>query len=429
MATYNVLLLGSGGREHSIAWKLNQSNNLGELYIAPGNPGTAALGTNVSLDILDFESIAQFVNNQSVDVVVVGPEAPLVAGISDYLSKQNIPVFGPQKAAAMLEGSKEFAKQFMTKYNIPTADYAVFSSDDFDDALTFVQSKDSYPIVLKADGLAGGKGVFICNNEEEVIERLSTLKSDNSLGKAVEKLVIEEFMEGEEASVFVISDGHTSHIIHHAQDHKRIGEGDTGLNTGGMGAYSPAPILTEELLEQVTKEIIEPTITGMQLEEASYHGILYVGLMITEEGPKVVEYNCRFGDPECQVILPSLENDLLELILATTDQRLDEKSIQIDKDYKCCVVLASEGYPVSYEKGKEIAGMDSINENAIVFHAGTEEKNGKILTSGGRVLNIVGTGKTLQEAIDHTYKNVEKITFENCYYRKDIGYKGLKRTV
>lgn len=427
MATYNVLLIGSGGREHSIAWKLKQSANLGKLFIAPGNPGTAALGINVEFGLDDFEAIASFAEEQSVDVVVVGPEAPLVSGIADFLNERNIPVFGPQKAAAMLEGSKEFAKKFMTKYNIPTADYAVFSSEDFDDALAFIQSKDSYPIVLKADGLAAGKGVFICGSEKEAAGQLEILKQDSSLSKAANKLVVEEFMEGEEASVFVIADGHTSHIIHHAQDHKRIGEGDTGLNTGGMGAYSPAPVLTEEIIGQVQREIIEPTITGMQLDESPYHGILYVGLMITRNGPKVVEYNCRFGDPECQVILPSLENDLLDLILATTEQRLDEKSIQTDNEYKCGVVLASKGYPVAYEKGKEISGLDTIDEKAIVFHAGTKEQDGIIVTSGGRVATVVGTGKTLQEAIDHTYKNTEKIFFEGCYYRKDIGHKGLKR--
>lgn len=427
MATYNVLLLGSGGREHSIAWKLKQSANLGKLFIAPGNPGTAALGINVELGLDDFEAIATFAEEQSVDVIVVGPEAPLVSGIADYMNERNIPVFGPQKTAAMLEGSKEFAKKFMTKYNIPTADYAVFSSEDFDDALAFIQSKDSYPIVLKADGLAGGKGVFICGSEEEAADQLEKLKGDPSLSKAANKLVVEEYMEGEEASVFVIADGHTSHIIHHAQDHKRIGDGDTGLNTGGMGAYAPAPVLTEDLTEQVQREIIEPTITGMQLEESPYLGILYVGLMITPNGPKVVEFNCRFGDPECQVILPSLENDLLELILATTEQRLDEKSIQTDNQFKCGVVLASKGYPVAYEKGKEISGLDAVDEKTLVFHAGTKEQGGTVVTNGGRVLTVVGTGKTLKEAIDHTYINADKIFFDGCYYRKDIGHKGLKR--
>lgn len=427
MNTYNVLLIGSGGREHSIAWKLAQSDKLRKLFTAPGNPGTAQFGTNVDLDPLKFEDVEKFVIENKIELVVVGPEAPLVAGIADFLSDKNIPVFGPKASAAMLEGSKEFAKDFMMKYEIPTADYAAFGSDEFDDALKFIQLKDSYPIVLKADGLAGGKGVFICDNEEEAQKRLNKLKHDQSLSKAADRLVVEEFMEGEEASVFVISDGHTSHVIHNAQDHKRIGEGDTGLNTGGMGAYCPAPVLTDDILEEVREKIINPTIAGMQLEESAYSGILYVGLMITEDGPKVVEYNCRFGDPECQVILPPLENDLMDLFLATTQQRLDEKSIQISNKHYCCVVLSSEGYPVEYEKGKEITGIEDVEEDILVFHAGTTYKNGKLVTNGGRVLNVVGNGDTLQKAIDKTYAAIDHIQFENRYYRKDIGHKGLRR--
>lgn len=426
-ASYNVLLIGSGGREHALAWKLSQSIHLGTLFIAPGNPGTAQIGTNVDLDVSNFEDIALFSSQNEIDLVVVGPEKPLVDGLIDFLEAEKIPAFGPKKLAAMLEGSKEFAKDFMIKYNIPTADYSVFSSDEFDDALSFVKSKDSYPIVLKADGLAAGKGVFICSDEAEVEQRLSQLKQENGLSSAASRLVVEEFMEGEEVSVFVIADGHSSHIIHNAQDHKRIGEGDTGLNTGGMGAYAPAPVMTDELLEKVKTDIIEPTITGMQLEESAYQGILYIGLMITEDGPKVVEYNCRFGDPECQAILPSLENDLLDLMVATTEQRLDEVKIQIDDKFRCCVVLVSEGYPKAYDKGKKINGLNSIDKDSVLFHAGTRVENGEILTNGGRVLNVVGSGSTLKEAIDHSYKNVSNISFEGCYYRKDIGYKGLKR--
>ncbi len=427
MNSINVLLIGGGGREHTIAWKISQSEKLNKLYCAPGNPGTAVYGENVQLDASDFESVYRFVSQHQIELVIVGPEAPLVAGIADYLRERDIPVFGPGKAAAMLEGSKEFAKDFMIKYNIPTADYSVFSSTDYDDALKFIQLKESYPIVLKADGLAAGKGVFICDDEDDVKKTLLRIKKDKTLSAAAGRLVVEEFMEGEEASVFVISDGHTSHIIHNAQDHKRIGENDTGLNTGGMGAYSPAPLLTPELIAQIESEIIQPTITGMQLEESEYTGILYVGLMITSEGPKVVEYNCRFGDPECQVILPSLENDLLDLMISTTEQRLDEKSIQIDKKYRCCVVLASGGYPGAYEKGKEIQGLNDIDKKSMVFHAGTREENGHIYTNGGRVLNVVGSGETLKKAIDHAYTNVQLIDFEGCYYRKDIGAKGLKR--
>ena len=427
MDKYNVLVIGSGGREHTLAWKISDSKLLGELYCAPGNPGTAQLAQNVGIDTSDFDQISDFCSRKSIDVVLVGPEVPLVNGLADHLKEKNIPVFGPRKSAAILEGSKEFAKDFMKRHEIPTADYAVFSADDFDDAFSFIQTKDSYPIVLKADGLAGGKGVFICKSEDEAKERLEKIKDDSKLGEAADRLVVEEFMDGEEASVFVLTDGHTSHIIHNAQDHKRIGEGDTGLNTGGMGAYCPAPVLTQNVLHRIKVEIIERTIAGMQLEERDYEGILYVGLMITKDGPKVVEYNCRFGDPECQVILPSLENDLLDLIIATTEQRLDEKSIQIDDKYRCCVVLASEGYPVANEKGKKINGLKHVDDKCIVFHAGTIEKEGSIYTNGGRVLNVVGSGETLQKAIDHTYKNVEKIDFDGCYFRRDIGKKGLLR--
>lgn len=427
MDTYNILLLGNGGREHAIAWKLNQSEKLGDLFIAPGNPGTAQFGQNIPLSLTDFDAILDLIRVRKIELVIVGPEAPLVKGITDFLKKHDVPVFGPSRKASMLEGSKEFAKEFMTKYNIPTADYSVFSSMDFDDALKFVQLKDTYPIVLKADGLAAGKGVFICNSEDEVKQRLLHIKKDKTLSEAANRLVVEEYLEGEEASVFVISDGHTSHVLHNAQDHKRAGDGDTGLNTGGMGAYSPAPLVTDELLERVKSEIINPTITGMSLEESEYIGILYVGLMITKDGPKVIEYNCRFGDPECQVILPSLENDLLELLMATTEQRLDEKNIYLDQKYRCCVVLASEGYPMEYEKGKKITGIEHVDEHALVFHAATVEKDGEILSNGGRVLNVVGSGNTLQEAINHTYKNADRISFENKYFRKDIGRKGLLR--
>jgi phosphoribosylamine---glycine ligase len=425
MDRYNVLLIGGGGREHSIAWKLSQSEKLGSLYITPGNPGTAGHGTNVQIDLSDFSNVSGFVEENGIELVIVGPEAPLVAGIADFLNEQKIPVFGPTKKAAMLEGSKEFAKEFMMKYNIPTADFAVFSSQDYDDALKFIQTKDTYPIVLKADGLAGGKGVFICDSEQEVKERLISIKKDKSLSSAAQRLVVEEFMEGEEASVFVISDGHTSHIIHNAQDHKRIGDGDTGLNTGGMGAYSPAPVMTNEMLERVQKQIIEPTITGMQLEETPYFGILYVGLMMTQDGPKVVEYNCRFGDPECQVILPSLENDLLDLMISATEQRLDEKTIQVDNQYRCCVVLASRGYPLNYEKGKEITGIDQVDSDTLVFHAGTDEKDGKIISNGGRVLNVVGSGNTLERAIFHTYKTLRRFHLKIAIIGKILGTKAF----
>lgn len=422
---YNVLLLGSGGREHALAWSLNKSPQLKNLYIAPGNPGTSGVGENVDLTISDFDQIWSFIQEHEIDITVVGPEKPLVDGIANFLEAKRHPVFGPKLQAAMLEGSKEFAKEFMQRHQIPTASYRVFDQEDFDDAMAYIKEQGKYPVVLKADGLAGGKGVFIPETEAEAIKILEDLKTNSPLKEAASRLVIEEFMTGEEASVFAISDGTSYKVIGNAQDHKRIGDGDTGLNTGGMGAYSPAPVVTDEILARVEKEIIEPTISGMKEEGNPYVGFLYCGLMITEHGPKVVEYNCRFGDPECQVILPRLQSDLLEIMVAATQVKLDNVDIQFDNEVRCCVVLASGGYPESYKKGKEITGLDKIKD-ALVFHAGTKQENGKIYTNGGRVLNIVGSGKELKEAIDVTYREVKKITFDRAYFRTDIGAKGLK---
>lgn len=429
MTKRNVLLLGSGGREHAIAWKLSRSGNLGQLYCAPGNPGTEQHGINIDLDISDFRAVETVVKDLAVDLVIVGPEQPLVDGISDYLESGNITVFGPSKAAAQLEGSKSFAKAFMERNDIPTAGYRTFSIDEFDKAGEFIKNENRYPVVLKADGLAGGKGVFICESKEETEKRLKLLSEDENLKSAASTLVVEDFMVGEEASVFVICDGSTGKVIHNAQDHKRIGENDTGLNTGGMGAYAPAPILSESMMQRVNEEIIEPTIQGMKAEGTPYSGILYVGLMITKQGPKVVEYNCRFGDPECQVILPPLENDLLQLITAATNRTLSDVEISVSDGSYCSVVLASGGYPESYEKGYKISGIENCDDNAIIFHSGTVSKDGDLVTNGGRVLNVVGSGETLQEAIDHCYKNVELISFKDSYFRRDIGKKGLKKLV
>ncbi|MAO65952.1 MAG: phosphoribosylamine--glycine ligase [Balneola sp.] len=422
---YNVLLIGSGGREHALAWAISRSPKLGKLYIAPGNPGTSECGENVELDSSDFEAVWDFIQEKHINLTVVGPEQPLVDGIANFLETKGHLVFGPKLQAAMLEGSKEFAKEFMERQQIPTAAYRVFDQDNFDDAASYIKEQNQYPVVLKADGLAGGKGVFIPESEAEAMEVLDELKNSDSLKEAASRLVIEEFMVGEEASVFAISDGESWKVIGNAQDHKRIGEGDTGLNTGGMGAYSPAPVVTDEILKQVEDEIIAPTISGMKEEGNPYSGILYCGLMITAEGPKVVEYNCRFGDPECQVILPRMKSDVLEVIAACTEGKLGETDIQFDDEVRCTVVLASGGYPESYEKGKEITGIEEV-ENAIVFHAGTREENGKILTNGGRVLNIVGSGSDLGSAIQNTYAQVKKIHFDKAYYRSDIGAKGLE---
>lgn len=421
----NVLLLGSGGREHAMAWSIAKSDKLDTLYIAPGNPGTAQLGKNVDLSLSDFETILNFVEDKTIDLTVVGPEQPLVNGITDFLEEKGHKVFGPSKKAAQLEGSKKFANEFMKENHIPTADFDTYTQEEFDSALSMIKRKDTYPVVLKADGLAGGKGVFICETEEEVEKRLDELKENTRFGNAAETLVIEEFMKGEEASVFVISDGKTAKIIHYAQDHKRIGEGDTGLNTGGMGAYAPTPVLDRRLLQRIEKEIVMPTISAMLLDENPYKGILYCGLMITDQGPKVVEYNCRFGDPECQAILPSLKSDLLELMYAAASEELHQKEVVIDDKYRCCVVLASEGYPLDYIKGKEITGIGEVSADTLVFHAGTKTVNGKVFTDGGRVINVVGGGETLPEAIKNTYREVKKINFDNRYYRSDIGAKGL----
>jgi phosphoribosylamine--glycine ligase len=421
----NVLLIGSGGREHALAWGISRSPKLEKLFISPGNPGTDSLGTNIDLDVSNFELVWDFIQENDIHITVVGPEQPLVNGIADFLEEKGHAVFGPKSKAALLEGSKEFAKDFMKRQHIPTASYEVFGDDEFDKAAEYIKERNAYPVVLKADGLAGGKGVLIPESEAEALEALEELK-EGSLSDAASRLVIEEFMVGEEASVFAISDGENYKVIGNAQDHKRINEGDTGLNTGGMGAYSPAPIVTKELLERVEKEIIEPTISGMNSEGNPYQGILYVGLMVTDEGPKVVEYNCRFGDPECQVIVPAMQSDLLEVIIASTEGKLAETEIKLDELYRCTVVIVSGGYPQNYEKGKEILGLESVDDG-IVFHAGTKSENGTLLTNGGRVLNIVGEGNSLQEAIDNSYQQVEKISFERSFYRRDIGAKGLKR--
>ena len=425
--SYNVLLIGSGGREHALAWGIAKSQKLDTLFIAPGNPGTAELGKNVSLDVSNHDAVWDFIQSNNINLTVVGPEQPLVEGIADFLEAKEHAVFGPKKQAAMLEGSKEFAKDFMRRHNIPTAKYEVFSQDEFHKAAEYIKKEGKYPVVLKADGLAAGKGVLIPETEQEALKALEELQS-GSLSGAASRLVIEEFMEGEEASVFAICDGSSFKVIGNAQDHKRVGEGDTGLNTGGMGAYSPAPIATQEILEITDRDIIKPTIDGMKAEGYPYQGILYVGLMITDEGPKVVEYNCRFGDPECQVIIPRMKSDLLEVIASCTEGKLQETVIDFDNQYRCTVVMASGGYPESYEKGKEITGIDNI-ENAIVFHAGTKTENGTLLSNGGRVLNVVGSGVTLQEAIDQSYSEINKLHFDRAFYRGDVGAKGLKHLV
>ncbi|MCC5926187.1 MAG: phosphoribosylamine--glycine ligase [Bacteroidetes bacterium] len=426
MEQRKVLLIGGGGREHALAHALSKSSLLDKLYITPGNPGTAQHGENVSLDINEFDDVVDFCEDHHIDLVIVGPEQPLVEGITDYLHDYGIKVFGPTKGAAMLEGSKSYAKSIMQKYNIPTAGSEVFERHEVSKLDAYLAEEVRFPVVIKVDGLAAGKGVFICNDIDQAREYIDKIMNDVDLSAAAPLIVVEEFMQGEEVSVFAISDGSTAHYLMHAQDHKRIGDGDTGLNTGGMGAYAPAPVLTEQMRDHVMKTIVQPTIDGMAQEETPYLGILYVGLMMTADGPKVVEYNCRFGDPEAQVILPAIKSDVLELMITAVNGKLEYVSLDIDTDYYCSVVLASKGYPGSYEKGKIITGLNDLPEDVYVYHSGTEmSEEGQLLTKGGRVLNVVGSGSSLKEAIDNAYAGVAAISFDGAYHRKDIGAKGL----
>lgn len=427
MEKQNVLLIGGGGREHALAWAISRSTILGKLFIAPGNPGTLGLGQNISLDTDDFEAVVDFCEAEDIDLVVVGPEQPLVDGIVDYLQDYGIKAFGPSKAAAMLEGSKSYAKSIMHKYNIPTAGYEVFDRHEIAKMEAYLKDVVRWPVVIKADGLAAGKGVFICEDLQQAREYIDTILNDVNLSAAAPVLVVEEFMQGEEVSVFAISDGKTARYLLHAQDHKRIGDADTGLNTGGMGAYAPAPVLSAQGLEEVMQGIILPTIDAMAAEETPFVGILYCGLMMTDEGPKVVEYNCRFGDPECQVMMPAMKSDLLELMATTVTGKLEYANIDISTDYFCSVVMASGGYPGAFQKGFEITGLDQLPNGVTVFHSGTMlDEAGRLLTKGGRVLNVVGQGATLKEAIELAYAGVSQISFDHKVYRSDIGFKGLR---
>jgi len=428
MEIQNILLIGSGGREHALAYAISKSPNTGKLFIAPGNPGTADLGTNVDLDTEDFEGILEFIEQEEITLTIVGPEKPLVDGLVDFLEDEEKLVFGPTAGAARLEGSKSFAKDIMHKYGIPTAEYLCFERHEWTRAVEHIHETQHWPRVIKADGLAAGKGVFVCDTKEEALEALEILQNDPNLSTASYRIVIEEFLKGEEVSVFVITDGNDSKILFQAQDHKRIGDGDTGLNTGGMGAYGPAPLVDEALLTKIDESIVRPSIDAMVSEGTPFKGVLYVGLMITEDGPKVVEYNCRFGDPECQVIIPALKTDIVELMLASVHGKLEYINLEIDSGYYTCIVAASKGYPLSYEKGKPITITIPEQEDVFCFQAGTTlGEDGRLLTHGGRVLNVVAKGETLQESIDKAYEAMKGIQFEGMYFRKDIGAKGLRR--
>jgi len=415
----NILLLGSGGREHAFAWKLEQSQIAYKLYIAPGNSGTQLHGQNVDLKVDDFAGIKTFVIDHSIDMIIVGPEVPLVQGIVNYFEEMEVFVLGPDQQSAMLEGSKEYAKKFMQEFNIPTAAYRSFTKDTLEDGLKYLDEADT-PIVLKADGLAAGKGVLILDTIEKAKSELTDMLA-GKFGDASTTVVIEEFLSGIEFSMFAVTDGITYKLLPTAKDYKRIGEGDTGLNTGGMGAISPVSFVDEALFDKVEKKVIVPTIEGIRKRGLNYTGFVFIGLIAVDGEPYVIEYNCRMGDPETEVVLPRLKTDLLEICLAVRDGYLQDIQIEVDDRYATTVMLVSGGYPGSYEKGKSITGVHDI-KNSIVFHAGASMNNQEILTNGGRVMAITSYGRSKEEALQRSMANAEKIQFEGKYFRTDIGF-------
>jgi len=422
----NILLIGSGGRENALAWKLAQSSRVKELYIAAGNPGTAEYGENLEFDESNQEALLEFALKEKIDITVVGPETPLAAGIVDLFEEHDLKVFGPKKAAAQLESSKAFSKKLMEKYSIPTAEYRSFTSAD--EAKAYIKEKGA-PIVVKASGLAAGKGVIVAQTEAEAVKAVETIMLNDKFGEAGEKVVIEEFLEGEEATILAFCDGKTVVPMIPSQDHKPAYDGGKGPNTGGMGAYAPAPVVTEEIMEDFKKEIMEPTLKALQSEGLDFKGIIYFGLMIKNSRAKALEYNVRFGDPEAQVVLPLLETDLVDIMESVLKEDLDKIEIKWKDKKALCVVMASGGYPVNYEKGKEITGIKeaAAAQDIIVFQAGTRLEGNKLLTDGGRVLAVTALGDSFQEVIDKAYQGVEKIHFEDFQIRKDIGHKALKK--
>ncbi|MCL5247336.1 phosphoribosylamine--glycine ligase [Cellulophaga sp. 20_2_10] len=420
----NILILGSGGREHTIAWKLNQSKKLSKLFVAPGNAGTASIAKNIPIGVNDFQAIKEVVLTEHINMVIVGPEDPLVNGIHDFflndIDLKNIPVIGPQKAAATLEGSKDFAKEFMMRHNIPTAAYKSFTAETLADGQAFLETLKA-PYVLKADGLAAGKGVLILQDLDEAKKELASMLVDSKFGDASTTVVIEEFLDGIELSVFVLTDGKNYKVLPTAKDYKRIGEGDTGLNTGGMGAISPVPFASEEFMSKIHSQVVKPTVDGLVKDNLPYKGFIFIGLIKVGDEPKVIEYNVRLGDPETEVVLPRIENDLVDVFTAVANQTLDTIDIKIDERTATTVMTVSGGYPEAYEKGKEITGLDTV-DGSIVFHAGTTLENGKVVTSGGRVMAVTSFGANFKDALAQSYKNVEKLHFDKMNYRKDLGF-------
>ncbi len=424
---YNVVLIGSGGREHALAWKISQSHSLKKLYCIPGNPGTAVLGENVDVNINYHDAVVTFCRQNLIDLIVIGPEQPLVDGLSDSLRKAGFFVFGPDSSAAMIEASKSFAKELMHKAGVPTAFYKEFNSEQFEEASDYLKTS-KYPVVIKADGLAAGKGVIICEDYKQAGETLFQIFVERVFGESGSKLIIEDFLQGEEASIFAITDGEDFLLLPSSQDHKRIGDGDTGKNTGGMGAYSPAPVVSQKILSSVSEFIIKPILNQLNSEGKKFIGCLYTGLMINENEVNVVEFNCRFGDPETQAVLPLIEGDFVKLLYSAAKGKIDKKSVSFSEGASVCVVAASAGYPDEYRKGYEIKGLHNLSNDIQLFHAGTKQINDKIFTNGGRVLGITAVSKDgdLRKARNSAYSALSKIIFEGIYYRKDIAEKAFK---
>lgn len=420
----NILVLGSGGREHTLTWKIAQSNHVDHLFVAPGNAGTAAIATNVTLSPNDFEGVKELVVNENIDMVVVGPEDPLVQGIYDYFQDQDelkgVHVIGPSKTGAILEGSKEFAKEFMSRHNIPTAAYQSFTSESLEAGYAFLETLKP-PYVLKADGLAAGKGVLIIEDIDEAKAELKNMLVDAKFGSASAKVVIEEFLSGIELSVFVLTDGSDYLILPTAKDYKRIGEGDTGLNTGGMGAISPVPFADNSFMNKIEERIVKPTVEGFKKDNITYKGFVFIGLIKVEGEPYVIEYNVRMGDPETEVVIPRIKNDIVDLFLATANGNLSDKTLEVDERAATTVMAVSGGYPEAYEKGKEIVGLTNVKDS-IVFHAGTKQEGDKVVTSGGRVMAFTSFGEDFRKALNTSYESLNKVCFDGIYYRKDLGF-------
>ena len=424
-----VLIVGSGGREHALAWKVAQSPRVAKLYCAPGNAGMASLGECANIKDTDIPALLQFAGESEIELAIIGPESPLIAGIADEFRAAGIPTFGPSRAAAAIEGSKVFAKELMAKYGIPTAEFRVL--DDPGEASAYIEKlaggSEELSVVVKADGEARGKGVFVCSRKDDALQAIKAIMVDKAFGKSGDRVVIEERLEGQEATLMVITDGNSVAPLTPAQDYKRINDCDKGPNTGGMGCYSPVPVVTPELYGQVLETMIKPTIQAMKAEGCPYTGVLYTGIILTAEGPKALEFNARFGDPETQVVLPLLETDLVEIIQASLAGSLDSLEIKCYNGCAVCVVVASGGYPGDYETGKPVSGLDEAGatEGVTVFHAGTKLQDGRVVTSGGRVLGVTAVGDTFKTAIHRAYSAAERIQFENIYYRKDIGARVL----